>query len=322
VKAEIRPARAGDIPAIHRLVRDAYAVYVPRIGREPAPLSADYDALVAEGAVSVAVDGDLVVGVLVLRPEPASLLLENVAVAPAAQRGGIGRRLIAFAEQRAGDLGLETVRLYTNARMTENLSYYAALGYVEVDRRREDGFDRVFFSKRVGGAGIRLANAQDIEAAVAVWAKANARPQTGGHANRIRSWSAQDGAHLFVAFDREQRVVGTVLSVLGREADGAGDIAPGRRHLIAVAVLPEHQGAGIGRRLLRASLDDAQAEGMTRLTLWARVADSGAVRFFQAFGFQLTGRTERDQDGELALLELVIGRERLSRPLHPIATPT
>jgi N-acetylglutamate synthase-like GNAT family acetyltransferase len=106
--AEIRPARAGDIPAIRRLVGEAYAVYVPRIGREPGPVSADYAALVVLGAVSVAVDGEAIVGVLVLRPQPTSLLLENVAVDPAGQGRGIGRRLIAFAEQRARELGLAT----------------------------------------------------------------------------------------------------------------------------------------------------------------------------------------------------------------------
>jgi hypothetical protein len=33
--------------------------------------------------------------------------------------------------------------------MVENLAYYPRLGYVEYDRRREDGFDRVYFRKRL-----------------------------------------------------------------------------------------------------------------------------------------------------------------------------
>jgi N-acetylglutamate synthase-like GNAT family acetyltransferase len=146
---EIRSATAADVDAIRQLVHDAYVVYVPRIGREPAPMRADYEALVAEGAVSVADDKGQIVGVLVLRPQPDWLLLENVAVAPSAQGRGIGRALIAFAEERARELALPKVTLYTNARMTENLSLYAALGYVEVDRRREHGFERVFFEKAI-----------------------------------------------------------------------------------------------------------------------------------------------------------------------------
>ena len=31
--------------------------------------------------------------------------------------------------------GLPEVRLYTNARMTENIAFYAALGYREIGRR-------------------------------------------------------------------------------------------------------------------------------------------------------------------------------------------
>jgi ribosomal protein S18 acetylase RimI-like enzyme len=145
----IRPAGADEVDAIRRVVRDAYEIYVPRIGQEPAPMRADYAALTREDAVTVAIDQGAIVGVLVLRPQPDSLLLENVAVAPAEQGRGIGRALIAFAEERARDLNLKTVTLYTNALMIENLALYRGLGYVEVGRRREHGFDRVFLEKLV-----------------------------------------------------------------------------------------------------------------------------------------------------------------------------
>jgi ribosomal protein S18 acetylase RimI-like enzyme len=144
---EIRPAQSGDAEAVRELVRSAYAVYVPRIGREPAPMGADYEALIGEGAVSVAAEDDSIVGVLVLRPLRDSLLVENVAVAPDKQRRGIGRALLAFAEQRARELDLSKISLYTNSRMTENLSLYPRLGYIEVGRREEHGFQRVFFEK-------------------------------------------------------------------------------------------------------------------------------------------------------------------------------
>jgi N-acetylglutamate synthase-like GNAT family acetyltransferase len=144
---QIRAARPAEADAIRRLVREAYAPYVSRIGREPAPMNADYPALVADGAVWVALNRGELVGVLVLREEPESLLLENVAVNPEAQGKGIGRALVNFAEQHARELGLPKVRLYTNALMSENLAFYPRLGYVAVSRRREDGFDRFFFEK-------------------------------------------------------------------------------------------------------------------------------------------------------------------------------
>jgi len=89
------------------------------------------------------------VALIVLRPEEDAIFVENIAVDPAAQRKGHGRALLAFAEDEARRLGLSAIRLYTNAAMTENLAYYPRLGFRETDRREEDGYNRVFFEKRV-----------------------------------------------------------------------------------------------------------------------------------------------------------------------------
>jgi GNAT superfamily N-acetyltransferase len=72
-----------------------------------------------------------------------------VAVLPAAQGRGSGARLLALAEDRARALHVPEVRLYTNTAMTENLTYYPRRGYTETHRAQQDGFDRVFFRKRV-----------------------------------------------------------------------------------------------------------------------------------------------------------------------------
>ena len=146
---EIRPAVSEDAVAVDRIARDAYAPYVSRIGREPAPMSADHALLIAQGEVWVAAHGTELSGFVVLRAGSESLLLESVAVSTPYRGQGIGRELIAFAERHARELGLGSVELYTNALMTENLRYYPRLGYVEYDRRREHGFDRVYFRKTV-----------------------------------------------------------------------------------------------------------------------------------------------------------------------------
>ncbi len=145
----IRPAVAGDVPAIEALVREAYAMYVPRIGREPAPVTADHAGLVTAGRTSVVEADGEIAGVIVLIPGGDHLLVENVAVAPAMQGRGLGRELMAFAERQATELGMAELRLYTNQLMTENLALYPALGYSETGRRVEDGFARVYFSKRI-----------------------------------------------------------------------------------------------------------------------------------------------------------------------------
>jgi|SRR6476469_1562387 len=146
---QIRPGTQVDSSAVHALVQRAYAPYVDRIGRQPGPMTDDYPAKIEQGHLSVAIDGSGVVGLIVLVEEPDHLLVENVAVDPGRQSAGIGRTLLAFAEETARAAGLRTLRLYTNAAMTENLAFYPRLGYEEVDRRTDNGFERVFFAKHL-----------------------------------------------------------------------------------------------------------------------------------------------------------------------------
>lgn len=144
----VRRAHAGDVDAIGSIVERAYSMYIERIGRRPAPMDDDYAQKVREGLVDIADDGGPV-GLIVLVPAPGHLLIENVAVAPEHQGTGVGRLLLRHAEQRARALRLDELRLYTNAAMTENLMLYPRLGYQERARRSEDGFERVYFSKRI-----------------------------------------------------------------------------------------------------------------------------------------------------------------------------
>ncbi|WP_040511481.1 GNAT family N-acetyltransferase [Gordonia soli] len=144
----IRPAGVGDVEDIERIVTAAYEGYVDRIGRAPAPMTVDYAALVATtDDVAVAVVADTVVGVLVTEARGDHLWIDNVAVAPGSQGRGIGRELLSRADTRARALGFAETRLHTNAAMTENVSLYPRLGYVETGRRNQDGFDRVYFVK-------------------------------------------------------------------------------------------------------------------------------------------------------------------------------
>ena len=145
----IRPARREEAEWAKALVRRAYALYVPRMGQEPAPMLADYGALIEAGELKLLEEAGRPVALIVLRPEEDALFVENIAVDPQAQGKGYGRALLAFAEDEARRLGLTAIRLYTNAAMTENLAYYPRLGFRETDRREEDGYNRVFFEKRV-----------------------------------------------------------------------------------------------------------------------------------------------------------------------------
>jgi ribosomal protein S18 acetylase RimI-like enzyme len=146
---DIRPAEAADLAAITRIVRDAYAPYVARIGREPAPMRDDYPALIVAGQVHVLTRAGVVEGVLVLIAQHDALLLDNIAVAPAAHGTGAGRALLEFTERAARAAGFDRVRLYTNEAMTENLGLYRRIGYVETHRAVEQGLRRVYMLKRL-----------------------------------------------------------------------------------------------------------------------------------------------------------------------------
>ena len=145
----IRAAQPQDAPAVSELVQRAYGGYVELIGVRPAPMDEDYTAAIARATVLVAVHDATLAGVVVLRTEADHVLIENVAVDPAHQHAGIGRALLARAEDVAREHGLSELRLYTTAAMHRNLALYPRLGYEETGRRRQSRFDRVFFAKRL-----------------------------------------------------------------------------------------------------------------------------------------------------------------------------
>jgi ribosomal protein S18 acetylase RimI-like enzyme len=145
----IRPADAIDTDAVRALVRRAYAHYVIRLGREPGPMRDDYAQRIADGQVWVLEEAGELIGVVVLSERPESFLLQNVAVAPAGQGKGYGRRLITFAEQEAKRCGRDELQLYTHVLMVENIALYQHLGFREIGRIQEQGFDRVYMAKPV-----------------------------------------------------------------------------------------------------------------------------------------------------------------------------
>jgi ribosomal protein S18 acetylase RimI-like enzyme len=145
----IRLATIADCDRVEAIVTAAYSPYIPQIGRKPGPMEDDYTALIQQQAVRVLEDELQIKAVLVLIPEAATLLLDNIAVDPAFQHQGIGRRLLVFAEQTAREAGLSAIRLYTNQAMTENIALYTRIGYVETHRGTTNGLHRVYMIKRL-----------------------------------------------------------------------------------------------------------------------------------------------------------------------------
>ena len=149
---EMRQAVGADAAAIRALTREAYAKWVPVIGREPKPMTADYVAAVRNHRFDLLhLDGRLVALIETILGID-HLLIENLAVSPACQGRGLGRRLVAHAERLAASHGHAEIRLYTNQMFEENVQLYRRLGY-RVDR--EEAFSGgviVHMSKRVPAA--------------------------------------------------------------------------------------------------------------------------------------------------------------------------
>jgi ribosomal protein S18 acetylase RimI-like enzyme len=140
-----RPATRADLPGVREVVTAAYARYLNRMDRPPAPMLADYGAAVDAGQLWVT--GPPVTGLIELTEAGDTLHVENVAVHPSVQGAGLGRQLMDFAERRAILLGLTRLSLYTNEVMTENQAIYTHLGYREVGRHTDYGYRRVYMEK-------------------------------------------------------------------------------------------------------------------------------------------------------------------------------
>jgi GNAT superfamily N-acetyltransferase len=130
------------------LKRDAYAKWVPLIGREPWPMIADYDGGVRDHLIDLlTVDRELVALVEMI-DQPDCLLVENLAVAPAHQSRGCGRLLMQHAEQVTTGLGHRILLLYTKQHFIENIALYRWLGY-QIDREEVLGATVVVHRSRM-----------------------------------------------------------------------------------------------------------------------------------------------------------------------------
>ena len=144
---EIRLAQANDRPRIEAIVEAAYSPYIARMGRRPGPMLDDYAARIAAGQIHVLESGGTLVGILVLEPAEDHLLLDNIAIDPAAQGGGHGKALMAFAEAEARRRSYDRIQLYTHVLMVENVAIYERLGYRVTERKTVAGYDRIYMEK-------------------------------------------------------------------------------------------------------------------------------------------------------------------------------
>ena len=126
----IRRARADEMGTVRALTRAAYQPWVAKLGREPLPMTTDYDAAFLDHRFDV-IDADAGLAALIqTQPRGDSLRIENIAVARAFQGQGYGRALLDFARDLAMREGKTSLTLYTNKLMAKNIAIYEARGFV------------------------------------------------------------------------------------------------------------------------------------------------------------------------------------------------
>lgn len=110
-----------------------------------------------------------------------------------------------------------------------------------------------------------------------------------------RNLAGGDSPARTTVLEQGGRVVGFASVGPSRSADGWGEVW-------ALYAAPEAWGTGAGRALLADGLAWLAGRGLPRVMLWVLVGNQRAIRFYQAAGFQLTGRREERDD--LAHLEM------------------
>ena len=134
-KLDFAPARAIQRDQIERLLRAAFAPYVRKLGRaQTDDAYAWLDASIDRGDVFVGMRDGEIVGVVATRRHAAGLTIDQVAVDPALQGGGLGGLLLDSVERVARDAGVEALTLDTAAMMSDLLRLYHRHGFEEVRR--------------------------------------------------------------------------------------------------------------------------------------------------------------------------------------------
>lgn len=147
---QLRRATAADAANVRTLTRSAYAKWVPLIGREPIPMTADYDRAVVDHIIDLWEERGQLLALIEVVQASDHLSIENIAVRPDQQGKGLGSKLLDHAERLALSSGLNEIRLYTNAAFTSNLAFYSRRGYREYQRGSLlPGSVTIFMRKRI-----------------------------------------------------------------------------------------------------------------------------------------------------------------------------
>ena len=167
IMAMVRPALAKDAEAMRFIAQQAFDQYVARMGKQPAPMLANFDFHLKYDSCFIAEQNGKAVGYAIMQfanneprnnesrnNEPSDTepldrepLLDTIAVLPTYQGRGIGKTLMLALETTMKQAGYKSYKLYSNIHMTETIAWYKRFGFEQLYQITEDGFDRVYMRK-------------------------------------------------------------------------------------------------------------------------------------------------------------------------------
>jgi ribosomal protein S18 acetylase RimI-like enzyme len=91
------------------------------------------------------------------------------------------------------------------------------------------------------------------------------------------------------------------------------EMLPGREHtgVLGVGVRAPYRRQGLGRRLMQAAISEAALRGMSRIELWVRGPNTGAIALYRSLGFVQEGcrvdavRLDQGSEDELLMALLL-----------------
>lgn len=145
-----------DDPVAMELVEELQQEFVERYGnRDDAPV--DPAEFAGAGAFLVAVEDEVPVGCVGLRRHDEDAVeLKRMYVRRSHRRRGLGRRLLAAAEERAASLGYARIVLETGTHQPEAVALYATSGYERLHafgHHQDNPLQRAFV-RRLGGTDV------------------------------------------------------------------------------------------------------------------------------------------------------------------------
>ena len=142
-----KKASMKDLEMIKSCVILAFSPYIPMIGKEPGPMKEDYERAIQCDEIWLSYDDDFMEGFIYLIRAKEHLIFEVLAVNPECQGRGLGKKLVAFGEEKALEYGYHNIEVLTNEAFAVPQLLYTRCGYFEYKRGIENGYQRIYYRK-------------------------------------------------------------------------------------------------------------------------------------------------------------------------------